>query len=152
MYKHKAVNLLKWCSLLFMYHRVIIQILSIVDVCSCVVISKLSKGILKVIWCHLALSVFEWFSFVASVWNLKFTSKYSWFSIIQKCVVFSVIYASNYDHVSRPCSSTAAGFQPEVGHQPFGQCRELLIPWRRSSGSYALFIYYSLYKLHKAMV
>ncbi|KAF5918001.1 hypothetical protein HPG69_019807 [Diceros bicornis minor] len=43
-----------------------------------------------------------------------------------------VIYASNYDNVSRPCSSSAARFQPKTGYQPFRQCGELLIPWRRS--------------------
>lgn len=33
---------------------------------------------------------------------------------------FAVIYASNYDNVSRPCSATAAGFQPEIGYKSVG--------------------------------
>ncbi|KYO23645.1 hypothetical protein Y1Q_0002281 [Alligator mississippiensis] len=49
------------------------------------------------------------------------------------CQLHSVIYASNYDNVSRPCSSPAAGFQPEIGYQSLGQRGELLVPWRRST-------------------
>lgn len=51
--------------------------------------------------------------------------------------LFTVIYASNYDNVSRPCSSSAARFQPKTGYQPPRQCGELLIPWRRSPGKVA---------------
>ncbi|CAM2110973.1 unnamed protein product [Caretta caretta] len=48
------------------------------------------------------------------------------------CNNYLVIYASNYDNVSRPCSSSAAGFQPEIGYQSLGQRGELSVPWRRS--------------------
>lgn len=42
-------------------------------------------------------------------------------------VLVAELYASNYDNVSRPCSTAAAGLQPETGYQPAGQCCQLSI-------------------------
>lgn len=46
----------------------------------------------------------------------------------------SELYASNYDNVSRPCSTAAAGLQPETGYQPAGQCCQLSISWGGTTG------------------
>lgn len=35
-------------------------------------------------------------------------------------VLVAELYASSYDNVSRPCSTAAAGLQPETGYQPAG--------------------------------
>lgn len=55
-------------------------------------------------------------------------------------VLATDLYASSYDNVSRPCSTAAAGLQPEIGYQPTGQCGELSISWRRTSGMLGSFV------------
>lgn len=49
-------------------------------------------------------------------------------------VLVAELYASNYDNVSRPCSTAAAGLQPETGYQPAGQCCQLSISWGGTTG------------------
>lgn len=40
--------------------------------------------------------------------------------LLPLAVLVAELYASNYDNVSRPCSTAAAGLQPETGYQPAG--------------------------------
>lgn len=48
------------------------------------------------------------------------------------------LYASRNDDVGRATSQTAAGLQPETGHQPVGQCCQLHVPRHRIPGDHRI--------------